>query len=308
VNGFQFDDCPTASTQISFDAANIRLTGRYPLLQLQLVRHLWGVDLSNGLAPHVAHWHDAGYTTLEASTRTVPDAAKMRQTIKAEGFGWISQVFSNMFVPGGTVSQHLHSLKEQIDECLDDAPLFFNCHSGSDAWTSAEAEDFYGAVIEMEKRIGITLAHETHRSRYFGNPWNTHRILKRFPELKLTCDLSHWVCVAERLLEDCADIISLCARQCWHLHARVGYEEGPQVPDPRAPEWKAHLNVHEAWWDKIWQAQQANGMKTSTLTPEFGPPPYLHTIPYTQEPVANLNAICDWMAHRQRERFLARAG
>ncbi len=275
-------------------------------MRLQLVRHLWGVDLSSGLGPYVRQWNELGYEALEASLRTIPDGALLRRTLKEERFGWIAQVFSNMFIPAGTVQQHLLSLQEQIDECLDANPLFFNCHTGSDAWSEAEAEDFYGAVLDLENKVGVPLAHETHRSRYFANPWNTRRILDRFPELKLTCDLSHWVCVAERLLADCDQIIDQAAAHCWHLHARVGYEEGPQVPDPRAPEWTTHLAAHEVWWDKIWSAQQARGFKVSTLTPEFGPPPYLHTIPFTNQPVADLSAICDWMAQRQRDRFNAR--
>ena len=43
--------------------------------------------------------------------------------------------------------------------------------------------------------------------------------------------------------------------------------------------------------------------RSSTLTPEFGPPPYLHTLPHTNVPVADLAAVCDWMASRQRDRF-----
>jgi len=121
--------------------------------------------------------------------------------------------------------------------------------------------------------------------------------------LKLTCDFSHWVCVAERLLEDCGDIIQLAAQRCQHLHARVGFEEGPQVSDPRAPEWARHVAVHEGWWDQIWSAQAKRGLEIPTLTPEFGPAPYLPLLPYTQMPVANLSDICDWMAHRQKNRF-----
>ena len=102
-----------------------------------------------------------------------PMPSLLRQTLKEERFAWIAQVFSNMFVRGGTVQQHLLSLRSQIDECLDGEPLFFNCHSGSDAWSMAEAEDFYGACQQMEKEIGVVLSHETHRSRYFANPWNT---------------------------------------------------------------------------------------------------------------------------------------
>jgi hypothetical protein len=233
----------------------------------------------------------------------LPDRDLFYQTLKQEQLAWIPQVFSNQFAPGGTVAEHLLSLKTQIEECLDAGPLFINGHTGSDTWSLAEAEDFYGAVLEMEKTLGVPLAHETHRSRYFGNPWNTEKILQRFPSLKLTCDYSHWVCVAERLLQDCASILELSATHCWHVHARVGYEEGPQVPDPRAPEWRHHLHVHEEWWQQIWKAQASRGREVSTLTPEFGPPPYLHTIPYTQAPVADLNAICNWMAQRQRELF-----
>jgi len=275
-------------------------------LKLSLVRHIWGVDLSNGLAPYIDHWRRIGYDTIEASLQRVPDADLFLKTLKKERLGWIAQVFSNMFVPGGTVEQHLSSLKSQIDECLNAEPLFFNCHSGSDTWSVAEAEEFFGAALEMERKIGITLSHETHRSRYFANPWTTHEILSRLQELKITCDLSHWVCVAERLLQDCENIIDLCATRCHHVHARVGHEEGPQVADPRAPEWKAHLETHEGWWKKIWNAQEARGCAISTLTPEFGPPPYLPTIPWTNQPVADLNAICDWMAERERVQFAGR--
>ena len=47
-------------------------------------------------------------------------------------------------------------------------------------------------------------------------------------------DFSHWVCVCERLIEDQIDIVRQCAERCLHVHARVGYEEGPRSPN-RAP-------------------------------------------------------------------------
>lgn len=272
-------------------------------MKLLLVRHLWGVDLSRGYAEYLKGWRETGYGALESNSRMVPDRALLLQTLRDEGLRWIPQIYSNLFGPAGTVAAHLASLRQQAEECLEEDPLFINAHSGSDAWTFQEAEDFYGAALELERELGVAISHETHRLRTFGNPWATRAIVTRYPDLKLTCDFSHWVCVAERLLEDCTEIIQLCARQCHHLHARVGYEEGPQVPEPRAPEWSRHLAAHEAWWDTIWAAQRARGMTVSTLTPEFGPPPYLHTMPYTQAPLANLAEICDWMALRQKERF-----
>ncbi len=275
-------------------------------MKLQLVRHLWGVDQTRNLEDYLPRWRSVGYEVLETPLRSVPDRTAFRKFLKQHQLGWIPQVFTHDFTPGGSVRQHLDSLAGQLKECLEFQPLFFNAHSGSDTWSLAEAEDFYGGALEIEKQTGLAISHETHRLRYFGNPWTTRPILERFPGLKLTCDLSHWVCVAERLLEDCGPIIQLAAQQCHHVHARVGFEEGPQVSDPRAPEWSRHLAAHEDWWNRIWTAQEKRGMETSTLTPEFGPPPYLHTLPFTQAPVADLADICDWMARRQANRFAAR--
>ncbi len=275
-------------------------------MKLKLVRHLWGVDGALGYEQYLPRWREVGYEAIEFSIRFVTDRPAFFRLLKENSLRWVPQIFSRDFTPAGTVREHLDSMQRQIEECLDHQPIFFNAHSGSDTWNQAQAEDFYGAMLEIEKRYGVPITHETHRSRYFGNPWLTRTILEKFRALKLTCDFSHWVCVAERLLPDCGEIIALCAQHCHHVHARVGFEGGPQVSDPRAPEWAQHLAVHEAWWDQIWQSQKQRGLATSTLTPEFGPAPYLHLIPYTQEPVADLADICDWMARRQAERFGAR--
>jgi hypothetical protein len=127
--------------------------------------------------------------------------------------------------------------------------------------------------------------------------------LARFASLKLCCDYSHWVCVCERLIDDELGILRKCATRCLHLHARVGYEQGPQVPDPRAPEYERHLAAHERWWRLVWQAQRKRGDAVSTLTPEFGPPLYQHTLPFTAVAVSNLWEICDWQAARQAANF-----
>jgi hypothetical protein len=272
-------------------------------MDIQLIRHLWGVDLTPGLGHYAAHWREIGYEALEVSLRRVPDRADFLRFLKVASFGWVPQVFSNDFEPGGTVPEHLASLREQIEECLDYEPMFFNAHTGSDAWTAAEAEDFYGQAVELEKEIGLPVSHETHRQRYFANPWQTRHILQQCPDLRITCDFSHWVCVCERLLPDLGDIIALASRHGHHIHARVGYAEGPQVPDPAAPEYAIHLAAHEAWWDQVWQSQRQRGVVRSTLTPEFGPPPYLQTLPHTNVPVADLAGVCDWMARRERDRF-----
>jgi len=81
---------------------------------------------------------------------------------------------------------------------------------------------------------------------------------RRFPQLKLVADLSHFLCVAETNPwdETLTDAVSEMAPQVHHIHARIGYDHGPQVADPRAPEWESYVKGHERWWRKIWKSQK----------------------------------------------------
>ena len=95
-------------------------------MRLLLVRHLWGADLSAGLPAAAATWRTTGYEALEASIRHVPDAAAFRHLLKSGGWGWVAGAYTDMFRTDGSVRTHLDSLREQIEECADDAPLLIN--------------------------------------------------------------------------------------------------------------------------------------------------------------------------------------
>ena len=88
-----------------------------------------------------------------------------------------------------------------------------------------------------------------------------------------------------------------------HIQARVGYDQGPQVPHPAAPEHAAALDFHERHWEAVWRSQQARGYAVTTLTPEFGPDGYLHHLPFTDMPVADLWSLNQWIGQRQRQHF-----
>ena len=266
-------------------------------MNLILFRHLWGVT---------GRWEDlfprfkaAGYRGIESPVPPREDRTRFRALLRRHGLEFIPQIFSH----GNTVEEHLESLREQIAAAKPFAPRLINAHSGQDAFSEDQSTRFFEGALQLEAKGGIAIAHETHRGRILFNPWTTSRLLTRFPDLKLCCDFSHWVCVCERLIEDQIGIIRQCADHCLHVHARVGYEQGPQVPDPRAPEYQTHLEAHEAWWRLVWKAQAKRGFRASTLTPEFGPPDYQHTLPFTRAPVSHLEEICDWQARRQAENF-----
>ena len=74
--------------------------------------------------------------------------------------------------------------------------------------------------------------------------------------------------------QDLTAVIEAMAPRFRHIHMRVGYDHGPQVPDPRAPKWLPYTEGHERWWDAIHRAAEARGDTEVTVTTEFGPPNY----------------------------------
>jgi hypothetical protein len=211
---------------------------------------------------------------------------------------------------GKTIDEHVRSFEALLKRAKSLNVTQLAVHSGSDTWNVSEIDSFYKQVIAIERQTDLIVGHETHRGRIFFNPWTTRDVLQKFEPLRLVCDFSHWVCVAERTDWDDANdsILKLTADRCVHIHARVGYPEGPQVPDPSAPEYQFEVQAHEKWWGVIWESQKRRGFKTSTVVPEFGPPGYLHTLPHTNVPVADLWNVCKYMADRVAKRFAEKMG
>ncbi|MCJ8608239.1 sugar phosphate isomerase/epimerase, partial [Klebsiella pneumoniae] len=54
---------------------------------------------------------------------------------------------------------------------------------------------------------------------------------------------------------------------------------------------------------QIWRSQRQRGYPQTTLTPEFGTDGYLHHLPFTNVPVADLWSLNAWMATRQQAHF-----
>lgn len=275
-------------------------------MNLKLFKTLWGHD---GTLPEaIAACEEAGFSGIEAP---VPeDAADFIQLLHDASLELIAEICTvtepGFYVPRphASVADHLHSLREGIERSLPASPRFINTMCGSDAWTFAEKIAFHSAIPELEKEYGIAISAETHRGRSLNGPWITRDILLEIPELKITCDFSHFVVVSERLvLDEGPEILEICCQHAHHLQTRVGYAQGPQVPDPRAPEYAAPLAAHERWWDAVWESQAARGFTEATLTPEFGPDGYLQCEPFTGSPVADLWDVNRWIAHRQRDRF-----
>jgi len=274
-------------------------------MKLKTFKTLWGHTGSLDEAMDACRKYDfdgiEGPPPARAMERVV-----FQKGLAARGLDFIAEICTaGSYVPDrrAAPAEHLESFRRRAEAAMACQPLFLTVVAGCDAWTIQQSVDFFGQAMMIADRLGVAASFETHRSRSFFNPWVTRDILKQLPALKLTCDFSHWCVVCERLIDTEPEVLALCAERAHHVHARVGYDQGPQVPHPAAPEYRAALTAHEGWWTQIWHSQVARGMAVATMTPEFGPDGYLHCEPFTGKPVADLVEINAWMATRQKQRF-----
>ena len=212
------------------------------------------------------------------------------------------------FLCGGSQSnpaEHLEAFKKMIDAAAGNTiqrPLYINCHSGRDYFTYEQNKLFIDYTTTLAKQTGILICHETHRSRMMFAAHIARGFAEKIPELKFTFDVSHWCNVHETLLQDQKETVALVLSKVEHIHARIGHPEGPQVNDPRAPEWEAAVKQHFEWWDKVIERKKREGGRMTILT-EFGPPDYMPTLPYTRQPLGDQWAINVHMMKLLRQRY-----
>ena len=212
------------------------------------------------------------------------------------------------FLCGGSQSnpqEHLDYYKKMIDAAAKQniqRPLYINNHSGRDYFSFEENAKFIEHTNALAKETGILICHESHRSRMLFAAHVAKQFINKFPELKLTLDISHWCNVHESLLDDQQATVELALERTEHIHARIGHPEGPQVNDPRAPEWEPAVKRHFEWWDKVVERKKAAGGRITFLT-EFGPADYMPTMPYTRQPLGDQWGINVHMMQLLRKRY-----
>ncbi len=274
-------------------------------MKLKIFKTLWGLTST---------YEQAVAETLEAEMQGIegpaPHGSQTRTHIKQllhdNQLEYIAEVTTaGSYVPDrhASLEEHLDSLKQKMEYSLELQPLFITCLGGCDAWPEEKSLEFFSRAMDIAESFKVTISFETHRGRSFFNPWITQRLVEQLPLIKLTCDFSHWCVVSERLIDTEIDVINAIAGNAHHIHARVGYDQGPQVPNPAAPEYQDALHAHQSWWAILWQSMMDRNYSIATMTPEFGPDGYLQEAPFTREPVADLWELNCWMANTERTHF-----
>ncbi len=204
---------------------------------------------------------------------------------------------------GSTFNKFRASFARNLRNCAALHPLLINSHTGRDYFSIAQQLDLIATAQDISAKTGIRILHETHRGRLGYSPQMISELFEKDPDFLITADFSHWVCVTESMLENFTATLKQAIIRSRHIHARVGFEQSPQVPDPRAPEWKYALGHFLSWWDEIVAVNKKLDTKILTITTEFGPPPYMPVNPFSAEPLADHVEINSFMLDLLRERY-----
>lgn len=186
-------------------------------------------------------------------------------------------------------------------------PLFINSQTGKDYFSFERNVKLIQMADAIAEETGVKIIHETHRGKFSFSINVIAPYLERFPEISLCADFSHWCNVAESLLQEPEqqEIMSQVTGRVDHIHARIGYAQGAQVSDPRAPEYQEAFECHLQWWDLIVEQRSMGNADLLTITPEFGPAPYMPLLPYTRQPVTNQWEVNHHMQKMLKQRYRA---
>lgn len=228
----------------------------------------------NGIEIHIpeeSHFEKTLVDTVENIKKTHPDfifAAQQVTGIKLQ-----------------TPEEYLSKVMQRLEQIKHFSPNFINSHTGKDHYTFSENCRIIDAIQTFSLKNNIEVYHEIHRGRFTFHSATTLAYLEKFPELKLVGDLSHWCVVSESMLEAQASIIKEVIPHIHHIHARIGFEQAPQVNNPFAPEWASKLKIFLHWWQQILDFHK--NKNSMGITPEFGPFPYMPQSPFDQKPLAS---------------------
>jgi hypothetical protein len=170
---------------------------------------------------------------------------------------------------------YLSALTKQLLQMSSIKPLFITAQTGREYFNDQQVEQCLECCNKVSLQTRVPIYQETHRNKWAYAAHVVHPFLEKHPDLLLTLDVSHWFCVSESYLQDQQPAVESAIRHARHIHARVGYTQGPQVLDPSAPEYADALEAHLKIWDQWIQTRINDGAAECTITPEFGPPPYM---------------------------------
>jgi hypothetical protein len=200
-------------------------------------------------------------------------AREVTAKLRAWGLSWQAQCYPR------TVEE-LRPILEHVAELGAD---HVNLQADVRPHTIAECVPLIEGWRALARDAGVALHFETHRDRMTTDLYFTLRLLDRFPDLRLTGDLSHYVVGREfawPISDENHALMHRILDHAWGFHGRVASREQVQIQIsfPHHQDW---VDLFMGWWEygiRSWRAR-APADATLTFLCELGPKEYAITGP-----------------------------
>ncbi|MFD2285891.1 sugar phosphate isomerase/epimerase [Pedobacter petrophilus] len=243
----------------------------------------------------------AGYSGIESPVSMLTDERmEMRAALVKHDLRFIGQYYQSF---EDNLELHKIEFEKHLYNILELKPILIDSQTGKDYFSAQDNKELFELALRISNESKVVIAHETHRNKALFAAHIAKELLFQNPSIVITADFSHWCNVSESLLEQQNDAVEVAIERTVHIHARVGHAQSAQVTDPRGKEWEAELSAHLNWWDKIVKSHLVKNTSLLTITPEFGPYPYMPSIPFTGMPMANQWDINVYMMQLLMDRY-----
>jgi hypothetical protein len=241
------------------------------------------------------------YQSLWAMERRRPDGAEWSldeklEMIRAAGFDGCGVRFADrdyVRTVTGFLREHgmswqaqcyprtVDELKPIIEHVQEFGADHINLQADVRPYTLQECVPYIEGWHRLAADAGIALHMETHRDRMTTDLFFTLHLLDRFPNLRFTADLSHYLVGREFAWPVSDENHALMHRildNTWGFHGRVASREQVQIQTSFAHH-RPWVDLFMGWWEygmRSWRRRAEPG-RTLTFLCELGPSPYAIT-------------------------------
>ncbi|WP_050977648.1 sugar phosphate isomerase/epimerase family protein [Herbaspirillum lusitanum] len=245
--------------------------------QLRVYQSLWAMERRRPdghewtLEQKLAMIRDAGFDGAGVRFFDRDYAREVTAFLREHGMSWQAQCYP----------RSVDELKPIIEHVQEFGADHINLQADVRPYTLDECIPYIEGWRRLADDAGIALHIETHRDRMTTDLFFTLQLLDRFPDLRLTADLSHYVVGREfawPISDENHALMHRIIDNAWGFHGRVASREQIQLQlaFPQHQQW---LQLFMQWWEygfRSWRRRApADGVLTFLC--ELGPPEYAMT-------------------------------
>jgi hypothetical protein len=245
--------------------------------KLLVYQSLWAMErrrpdgLEWSLPEKLEMIRDAGFDGCGVRFFDLDYAREVTAFLRENAISWQAQCYP----------KSVDDLKPVLDHVAELGADHINLQPDVKPYRLEDCIPYIKGWLALARESGLELHIETHRDRMTTDLFFTLHLLDRFPDLRLTGDLSHYVVGREfswPVSEENHALMHRVIDNCWGFHGRVASREQVQVQISFAHQ-KDWLDLFMGWWEYGFRSWRRRAPADATLTflCELGPKEYAMT-------------------------------